>query len=161
MGDLTFILGGARSGKSRHAQDLAAGVAGDRTALYVATGQPSDDQMAARIGRYRQDRQRRAAVRNGLTLFITNHLLRHGDATHCAAEQGDVAGTERAVAERVQTNREVRPPTILVSNEAGSGLVPTTPLGRVFRDVAGRANQQVASEADRAGIAVHHAEEAA
>lgn len=170
MSQLTFVLGGARSGKSRHAQELAVAEAGDRPVLFVATAQAGDDEMRQRIARHQQDRpahwrtvEEPLAVADVLrretdagvilidclTFFVTSHLLRSGDAAQCEADAWDVAGTERAVAELIEAAQSVSPKVILVSNEVGLGLVPETALGRVWRDVAGRANQQAAAGAKR------------
>ena len=169
MAHLTFILGGARSGKSRHAQEIAEKHAGGDSVLFVATAQACDSEMQQRIARHRQDRPahwrtieeplRAAAILcenpgagvvliDCLTLFVTNHLLAQGDAAHCEAETWDEAGAESAVEDLIAKAKEHPGHVIIVSNEVGLGLVPSTPLGRAFRDVAGRANQQAALAAD-------------
>ena len=169
MSRLTLVLGGARSGKSRHAQEMAARVAEGRPVVFVATAQAGDAEMETRIARHQADRPAQwrtveeplevadvlrretdAAVIliDCLTFFVTNHLLKSGNAAHCDAEVWDEPGTEFAVAEMLKAAQEVSAQVILVSNEVGLGLVPETPLGRVWRDVAGRANQQAASAAE-------------
>ncbi|MDQ2799200.1 MAG: bifunctional adenosylcobinamide kinase/adenosylcobinamide-phosphate guanylyltransferase [Armatimonadota bacterium] len=169
MSRFTFILGGARSGKSRYAQELAAREAKDRPVVFVATAQAGDSEMETRIARHQADRpahwrtaeeplevtevlqreQDTAVILiDCLTFFVTNHLLRSGDAAHCDAEVWDEAGTEIAVTEMLRAAQEAPAHVILVSNEVGLGLVPETPLGRVWRDAAGRANQQAAQAAD-------------
>lgn len=172
MATLTLILGGARSGKSRQAQKIAeqkiAEAAGG-AALFVATAQAGDAEMAERITRHRADRpghwrtveeplgaaailrsERTAPVVivDCLTFFVTNHFLRHGDVAACAGEVWDEAGTEAAVAELLEAARACAAPVILVSNEVGMGLVPESALSRAWRDAAGRANQQAARMAD-------------
>lgn len=170
MGHLTFILGGARSGKSRYAQELAEKEAPDSTVLYIATGEPVDEEMEARIARHKQDRPKHwrtveeplAASRvvreeseakiiliDCLTLFITNHFLGEGDRAHCETRNQDEAAAEAAVKDLIDAAKCCPASVVIVSNEVGMSLVPTTPLGRAFRDVAGRANQQVAAEANR------------
>lgn len=169
MSHLTLILGGARSGKSRHAQAMAEQEADGRPVVFVATAQAGDEEMTERIARHQADRPAHwrtveepldvAAVlrREGnapvilidcLTFFVTNHLLRSGDAAHCDAEVWDEAGVETAVSDLLRAAQEVPAHVILVSNEVGLGMVPGTALGRVWRDVAGRANQQAAQAAD-------------
>jgi adenosylcobinamide kinase/adenosylcobinamide-phosphate guanylyltransferase len=169
MSHLTFVLGGARSGKSRHAQELAEKQGGEGQVVFVATAQAGDDEIAARIARHRADRpghwrtveepldvvgvlgretEAAAVIIDCLTFFVTNHLLRSGDAAHCDADVWDEAGTEAAVAGLLVAARGAAPRVILVSNEVGLGLVPETALGRVWRDVAGRANQAAAQSAD-------------
>lgn len=169
MSRLTLILGGARSGKSRYAQGMAQREAEGRPVLFVATAQAGDDEMTARIARHQADRpagwhtaeeplevadllrrERDAPVVliDCLTFFVTNHLLRSGDAAHCDADVWDEAGTEDAVSELLRAAQEIPPHVIVVSNEVGLGLVPETALGRIWRDVAGRANQQATQAAD-------------
>lgn len=154
---VTLIVGGARSGKSRHAEALIRSVAS--AATYVATAEPGDTEMAARIAEHRARRDNAfwrtieepldlaAAIRaqadparpilvDCLTLWLANlmaagRIAEHEAETLCAAL------------------REAWGPVVLVANEVGLGLVPETPLGREFRDAAGRLNQQVAALADR------------
>jgi len=165
----TLILGGARSGKSRHAQTLAERAADGRPVLFVATAQAGDDEMAARIARHRSDRpahwrtieepldvagvlrrERDAAVIliDCLTFFVTNHMLRAGDAAHCDADVWDEAGAGAAVSDLLNAARQSPALVLLVSNEVGMGMVPGTALGRAWRDAAGRANQSAAAAAD-------------
>lgn len=175
MSHLTFVLGGARSGKSRHAQGLAEEYARTGPVVFVATAQAGDDEMAARIARHQADRpggwrtveepldvagvleretEAAAVVIDCLTFFVTNHLLRSGDAARCDADVWDEAGVEGAVAGLLVAVRECAPRVILVSNEVGMGLVPETALGRVWRDAAGRANQAAAQAADEVTLMV-------
>ncbi len=175
MSRLTLILGGARSGKSRHAQEMAEREAGGRPVLFVATAQAGDDEMAARISKHQSDRPahwrtveepldvadflRRESeapviLIDCLTFFVTNHLLRAGDAAHCDADVWDEAGVETAVADLLRAAQEAPARVLLVSNEVGMGMVPGTALGRVWRDVAGRANQAAAAAADEVVLLV-------
>lgn len=163
MGEILFVLGGARSGKSRFAQELAAD-AGPRV-TYIATAEAGDAEMAERIRRHRADRPAAwrtveeplsiaRAIRqfapdsdgvlvDCLTLFVTNVLLAAGGRLQTAEER-----VESEIAELVSAGREAPGRIVVVSNEVGLGLVPEYPLGRTFRDIAGRANQQVAANAD-------------
>lgn len=158
---LTFILGGARSGKSRRAQKLAE--THDGKLLFVATAQPFDDEMRDRIAKHRADRDNRwqtveapielpAAIRNHalpghvlvidcLTLWMSNILLQELDANAASDEL-------------VGALADAACPIYLVSNEVGLGIVPDNALARRFRDVAGRLHQKVARAADRVELIV-------
>ena len=158
---LTFITGGARSGKSARAQKLAEDCAGEL--VYLATAQAFDDKMTDRIARHRADRGTRwrtvdcpvdlpeAIVREAapnrvllvdcLTLWTSNLLL---------AEHDFAAASLRLIDALSQARSHV----ILVSNEVGMGIVPDNALARRFRDMAGRLNQDVAAIADRAELVV-------
>lgn len=158
---VTLILGGARSGKSTHAERLAAGTlqgAAPHPATYIATAQAGDVEMATRIMVHRNRRGANwttieeplklsdaLATASGhglpvlvdcLTLWLSN-LMHHG------------ADLDEATDELVRALDECVPPAILVSNEVGLGIVPETPLGRAFRDAQGRLNMRIAERADR------------
>lgn len=153
---VTLVLGGARSGKSAYAERLVEAAAEDR--IYLATAEPGDGEMAERI---RQHRARRgpawttveepldlaAALRTHataarpvlvdcLTLWLSNVMAASRDA---ATERDRLVAALGAA----------RGSVVLVSNEVGLGIVPETPLGRAFRDEAGRLNQAVAAAAGR------------
>lgn len=152
MGGHVLILGGARSGKTGFAEKLAMR-AGDRP-LYLATAQALDDEMRERVRLHQQQRHKRfatieepislpttleAAARTHdvilvdcLTLWITNLL---GANRNVASAVDELA----AVLPRIENSV-----VILVSNEVGLGVVPDTPLGRTFRDLAGSAHQRLA-----------------
>jgi adenosylcobinamide kinase/adenosylcobinamide-phosphate guanylyltransferase len=149
----TLVLGGARSGKTRHA--LAAAEATDRPLVMIATAEPLDAEMAERIAHHRAERGLRwrtieapldlagalqrvtpqeTAVVDCLTLWVSN-LMHAGQDLDAAS-----AGLMAALA-----GRDV----LLVSNEVGLGIVPDNALARRFRDAAGRLNQQLAAAADK------------
>lgn len=151
-----LIIGGARSGKSHRALELARGMAPDR--VFVATAEPSDAEMAERIERHRVDRgpgfstveaplelvealeaaasPDRIVVVDCLTLWLSNLM-------HCGRDvDAQTAALTRFLAHPPG-------PVILVSNEVGMGLVPGTPLGRGFRDAQGSLNQAVAAACQR------------
>lgn len=155
---LTLLLGGARSGKSRSAARLAA--SWDGPVVVVATGEPRDEEMAARIARHRAERPSEwttveepvdlqaaiegaprdaATIVDCLTLWISN-LMERG------LEDNEVERRSRDSA-RVAAARPA--PTIAVSNEVGWGIVPMHPVSRRYRDLLGLANQAWAAEADR------------
>jgi adenosylcobinamide kinase / adenosylcobinamide-phosphate guanylyltransferase len=153
---VTLVLGGARSGKSRHAEQLVEEAAASGT--YCATAEAGDAEMRARIALHRARRgafwhtveeplDLAAAIRAAaeperpvlvdcLTLWLSNLLF--------AGRRVEEASESVAIA-----LRQARGPVVLVANEVGLGLVPETPLGRRFRDSAGRLNQDIAAIADR------------
>lgn len=151
-----FVLGGARSGKSRYAQAQVEAWGG--RLAYIATAQAFDEEMQARIACHRRERDARwttyeepieladaiAAASVGadailvdcLTLWLSNLLL----------AGRDVAGEGARLVAAVQA---CSVPIALVSNEVGMGIVPEHALSRLFRDEAGRLNQRVAQAARR------------
>jgi adenosylcobinamide kinase / adenosylcobinamide-phosphate guanylyltransferase len=153
---VTLVLGGARSGKSRYAERLVESAADCGT--YCATAEARDAEMAERIAAHRARRGpfwhtvetpralgsaigveaalERPILVDCLTLWLSNLLLAGREPD---AEAGALCAVLSAAAG----------PIVLVSNEVGMGLVPETPLGRRFRDAAGRLNQDVAALADR------------
>lgn len=150
-----LVLGGARSGKSRTAQQLAESASSER--IYIATAQAFDDEMRERIARHRTERDeswrtvdaplelpqavqaqtapRKSVLVDCLTLWLSNIVL---------AERDPTPETDRLI----QAVRQAQGPLILVSNEVGHGIVPSTPLGRMFRDEQGRLNQRIAEACD-------------
>ena len=166
MSHLTLVIGGARSGKSLHAHGLAEEFAGANGAVtYIATAEAREPEMEARIARHKSVRPAHwrtmeaplkaaaavSGVANGvvlldcLTLYTTNHLLAASDPL------SDDAGlaVEESVRDLLGAIAAAAPThTVLVTNEVGLGIVPDTPLGRVFRDIAGRCNQMAAAAAD-------------
>jgi adenosylcobinamide kinase/adenosylcobinamide-phosphate guanylyltransferase len=158
--EITLILGGARSGKSRHAESLI--TAGPPPWLYVATAEPLDDEMLARIAEHRARRgagwrdveaprdlagvlseipSGTAVLVDCLTLWLSNLML--------AGAEID-AETERLDAVLARSAA----PVVLVSNEVGSGIVSDNALARRFRDAQGRLNQRIAARADRVVLMV-------
>jgi len=157
---LIFVLGGARSGKSRFAQKMAGEI--DGQVLFVATAEAGDEEMRARIAAHRQSRPaswRTMEITSGvgqklkagagdarvilidcLTLLIANVM---GSGSAGDAEKRVQAEIEELIAAANTLAASV----IIVSNEVGLGLVPDNRLGRDFRDIAGRANQLVAGAA--------------
>jgi adenosylcobinamide kinase/adenosylcobinamide-phosphate guanylyltransferase len=159
---LTFLLGGARSGKSARATELASRWNGPVS--FIATGEPGDEEMAERIRLHRAERpgdwetieeplqleaalsripSEHAVVVDCLSLWVANLLERGDDDTVSAA-------SDRAAA----VARARSSPTIVVSNEVGLGVVPPSQLGRRYRDVLGRVNAQWAAVADEAAFVV-------
>ena len=150
---LTFLLGGARSGKSAHAERLATALQAPWT--YIATAQAFDSEMTERIAQHRARRvagwttvdaplDLAAALRSipagqpvlvdCLTLWLSNHMLANHDLEALSSELEEVLAAPRG-------------PWFVVSNEVGLSVVPDNPLGRRFRDAQGRLNQRIAARA--------------
>ncbi|ESY70809.1 MULTISPECIES: bifunctional adenosylcobinamide kinase/adenosylcobinamide-phosphate guanylyltransferase [Mesorhizobium] len=153
-GKLTFIIGGARSGKSAHAETLATALPSPWT--YIATADTYDDEMRERIALHRSRRgegwstidapldlagaiealpDNQPVLVDCLTLWLTNHMLGERDLEQECLRLAAVLSRPRG-------------PWFVVSNEVGQGIVPDNALARRFRDAAGRLNQQVAAIAD-------------
>jgi adenosylcobinamide kinase/adenosylcobinamide-phosphate guanylyltransferase len=153
---VALVLGGARSGKSHYAERMVENAASGGT--YCATAEAGDAEMTKRIAAHRARRgpfwrtveeplrlapiiaseatAERPLLVDCLTLWLSNLLL--------AGKLVDAEAAELSDALRCAAG-----PVVLVANEVGLGLVPETPLGRLFRDAAGRLNQRVAALADR------------
>jgi len=161
MGRMTFVLGGARSGKSRFAVEFF-----DRSKriAYIATAVASDDEMKARIQEHKEMRPARwttiespadvasavekvagkceGVIIDCLTLLVSNLLL---DEENPANKQGYIMGE---VEKLCKVCKAAPVDVVIVSNEVGEGVVPDTKLGRDFRDIHGIVNQYVARECD-------------
>ena len=158
---LTLVIGGARSGKSRCAQSLCS--KGPRV-TYIATARLEDDEMRARVARHRRDRpvgwltiEEPLAIADAvkhhaprmdfilldcLTIWLSNFCSERRDYT---PEELELAASEEVT--RLIT-ASASSHVVIVTNEVGNGIVPESPVGRLFRDLHGLINQQVASEAD-------------
>jgi len=154
---VTLLTGGGRSGKSRLALERAAGHA---CKGFVATAVPFDDEMQARIAKHRQDRDPAyvtveapidlvsgirslvgdadVAVVDCLTVWLGNLMHRHGE----------MEGRPPEIEAFLQLLKDPPMELILVTNEVGSGIIPPNRPSRVFRDLAGFVNQEVAALAD-------------
>ena len=174
--ELTLVLGGARAGKSAFAEQLAASYG--RQVLYVATAEIKDDEMRARIALHRAQRPadwqtlevthqvgatllaRRptadAILIDCLTLLVSNILLScvAPDAPTQEGEEQANAALSAELEVLLRAQAELQRPMVVVSNEVGLGLVPPYPLGRLYRDLLGRANQRMAAAADRVYLLV-------
>lgn len=173
---LTFLVGGARSGKSRMAVEMASG---DGDVVFLATASPSDEEMARRVERHRAERPDdwltleapldlagtirdevpadATVVLDCLTLWVSNLL-----AARVEDDDGEGGQDGRDVEEHVLSRTEEVLSCIgergrrwlVVSNEVGTGLHPNTALGRCYRDLLGLVNQRVSRAADRAYLVV-------
>jgi len=157
--EIIFIIGGCRSGKSRHALEQAEKISGSKR-IFIATCMPLDDEMKERIERHKRERDKswktveapvelpeaiKENSREGdvilidcLTLWINTLLME--------IEDPDVI--DQRIHKLILAIKEAKCPIILVSNEVGAGIVPENKLARQFRDLAGFANQKVAECAD-------------
>lgn len=168
----TIILcsGGARSGKSEFAEQLALSLKGRKA--YVATGQAFDDEMKDRIKKHQLRRGKEwitfeiplhlhknwEQIKNVsdvilidcLTMFTSNHVFAHGDIN----TQEDSNRIESFILEELRLllqdiNNSNDKTVIFVTNEIGLGIVPENKLARYFRDITGRVNREVASAANK------------
>ena len=157
---LTLVLGGARSGKSRYAEQIV--MASPAPWVYVATAEPFDAEMTARIAEHRNRRGGQwqtveapldlagaiagapasvTVLVDCLTLWLNNLMFNNRDI------DTETQRLEAALAAR-------KAATVLVSNEVGSGIVPDNAEARRFRDLQGRLNQRIAARADRVVLLV-------
>ncbi|MEO3991240.1 bifunctional adenosylcobinamide kinase/adenosylcobinamide-phosphate guanylyltransferase [Pseudocitrobacter cyperus] len=172
---MILVTGGARSGKSRHAESLLRDYP---HVLYIATSQITDAEMAARIQHHRDSRPAHwrtaerwqnlsevitpdndpgeAILLECITTLVTNVLFATEDEGDI--EQWDFAALERAVDLEIETLiiacQHCPSPVVLVTNEVGMGIVPENRLARHFRDIAGRVNQKLAQAADDVWLVV-------
>jgi adenosylcobinamide kinase / adenosylcobinamide-phosphate guanylyltransferase len=159
---IILLLGGARSGKSTRAQELAEEMGG--RVLFCATAEALDDEMQARIEAHKRSRpsnwdtiessrnigealrahgrDHNTVIIDCITLLVSNCL--NDDFTSDQAEKAALA----EITSLIGLMQERRANYILVSNEVGSGLVPDNKAGRLYRDMLGQANQQLAKYAD-------------
>ena len=157
---LTFLLGGARSGKSTLALQLATRASGSVT--LIATAEARDEEMMERIERHRSERpQGWETVEEPLELEAALALVPEDQVVvvDCISlwvanllECGENAEGRNAAAAEAARKRPAA--TIVVSNEVGLGVVPVSELGRRYRDVLGRVNAQWAAAADEAALVV-------
>ena len=167
---LILVTGGARAGKSTFAEQLAHQLGGDRDVCYLATAEPGDDEMRARIAAHRAARPPgwrtleaphsvvaaldglanplnvRVVLLDCLTLLVSNVLL----ARRRQAEtvEGIWPAVEAEADALIRFAGQAAVTTVVVTNEVGLGIVPDNRIARVYRDLLGRANQRLAARAD-------------
>lgn len=160
MGFVGLVTGGARSGKSRHAEAQVLALGG--SPVYIATAEALDGEMADRIARHRRDRGAGwrtveephdlcGALRQSdgggprlvecLTLWLSNRMIAGADM-------------DRELDHLTDTLGALVSPVWLVTNEVGSGIVPDSALGREYRDICGTMNQRIGACADRVDLVV-------
>ena len=160
VNELIFIIGGCRSGKSKHALQTAEKMPGNRK-IYIATCVPQDNEMKQRVARHQKERSQnwvtveeplhlpQALLENSpkadvmlvdcLTLWVSNLLMKTDDEKQL----------EEMISQLIDTLEKATGPIVLVSNEVGTGIVPENRLARQYRDIIGLANQAVAKTAGK------------
>ena len=160
MNEIVFIIGGCRSGKSKHALQTAEKMPGNRK-IYIATCVPQDNEMKQRVARHQKERSQNwvtveeplhlpeAILENSpkadvmlvdcLTLWVSNLLMKTDDEKQL----------EEMISQLIDTLEKATCPIVLVSNEVGTGIVPENRLARQYRDIIGLANQAVAKTAGK------------
>ncbi|MDD5042902.1 MAG: bifunctional adenosylcobinamide kinase/adenosylcobinamide-phosphate guanylyltransferase [Candidatus Omnitrophica bacterium] len=158
MGKLIFITGGSRSGKSSLAVKIASKI--KKKKVFIATCIPQDREMEERVRLHRLNRpsswktiepspdllcllsretkENRVLIIDCLTLFVSGLLMRK-------AKEEAIKSEVKKAAETIKKGKAT---AVIVSNEVGCGLVPENRLGRLFRDIAGSCNQEIARYAD-------------
>ena len=152
--EVTFVLGGVRSGKSRFAQRIAS--AHDNV-VFIATATPSDQEMEERIKRHQLNRPREwKTIEAPLDLDVTILSLRDAHqlvivdcltlylANVMTHAQSRIREIEKCVHRLCAALRTAQPSIVVVSNEVGSGVHAVTPSGRLYCDLLGELNQRVA-----------------
>jgi adenosylcobinamide kinase / adenosylcobinamide-phosphate guanylyltransferase len=175
---ITFVTGGARSGKSRFGETLLSSVSGP--VLYVATAKALDAEMEQRILKHQKDRPaswitleayehfgRLLPKYEGtiagiyvdcITLMVTQLLLDAHTPPWESMPEDELERLENKVGNTVldllHTVKTMALPTVIITNEVGMGIVPGDKMSRDFRDIAGRINQRMAAEADSVYLVV-------
>ncbi|HVJ47833.1 bifunctional adenosylcobinamide kinase/adenosylcobinamide-phosphate guanylyltransferase [Desulfitobacterium sp.] len=174
MSNFTLITGGARSGKSTFAERLAAH--SGRPVIYIATAQVLDEEMTWRVKKHQHQRpdnwqlieepfaipvvleeiryKNAVVLLDCVTIWLSNLLLKSlGSTSESLFPDTLTPEAEEKILEQVQKvatlAQEITPQIIMVTNEVGQGIVPDNPMARSYRDLAGRANQLLARQADK------------
>jgi adenosylcobinamide kinase/adenosylcobinamide-phosphate guanylyltransferase len=161
----TLITGGARSGKSRFAQEMA--LKSGKAVLFVATAEAGDEEMKQRIEAHRKVRpstwqtleatthigsrimehigKAHTVIIDCITLLVNNVFQQHDEEIDAADMEKEVMAE---IEELVKCIDQVDASFIIVTNEVGLGLVPADKTSRLYRDLLGKANQMLAQRAD-------------
>ena len=162
---ITLILGGARSGKSSHAQSLAEATGGPVT--FLATAQALDEEMSDRIQKHRAERpagwetleipcdlavhisqiKSEVVILDCVTLLVSNLLMQFVKEDR-VEEAPFMLAVKKEMEDLLAAIHEQKGEWFIISNELGLGLVPPYQMGRIYRDALGWANQRLAREAD-------------
>jgi adenosylcobinamide kinase / adenosylcobinamide-phosphate guanylyltransferase len=166
MSRLTLILGGARSGKSSYAQRMAEETS--KSVTFIATAQALDEEMSTRIQKHRAERpaawetseipydiaahapqiRSNIVILDCITLLVSN-LLMQFVKEDLVEEASFMIAVQKEIEDLIAAIHEHDQEWFIISNEVGLGLVPPYPMGRVYRDALGWANQRLAREADK------------
>lgn len=173
---MILVTGGARSGKSLFAENLLKEVEGN--ILYIATAIPFDEEMKLRVKKHKLQRPENwdtfeayqdlgkslltvekeyvGILIDCLTILVSNLLLEENIYEEIKGSEIEKIEIKilREVSALVEAVQKIKGKTVIVTNELGSGIVPENKLARIFRDIAGKANQLVAQSADEVYLAV-------
>lgn len=178
MGKIIYVTGGARSGKSSFAEKLIQERYSSK--IYLATGIPFDDEMKDRIEKHKKQRGRdwktienykniakvlknhiegyEVILLDCITNMVTNLMIMEEKYDWDNITMKEVDAVREKITEEIQSVidfvKENEIDMVAVSNEVGLGLVPSTPLGRYFRDIGGKINQIMAQASDEAYLVV-------
>jgi len=178
MNNIIFITGGARSGKSTYAEKLASETKGQ--VLYIATSIPFDDEMKDRVKKhkerrpatwctfegyknlkqvfYNNDMQFDTILLDCITIMVTNLMFETAGDNFDDLSDESIATMEKEILQEVSDflfeAEKSRKTVIIVTNEIGCGIVPEYKMARVFRDIAGRVNQYIASRSQEVHLVV-------
>jgi len=157
-----FILGGARSGKSHFAQELASKLS--KKVLFVATGEALDDEMKSRIKQHQESRPQSWRTLEAPT-DLGSQIEKHSEDAHVVlidcltllvanllGEDSDYDGADNRITAEIENLLSCIDKTdasfIIISNEVGLGIVPDNKTARIYRDLLGKANQLLAQHSD-------------
>ena len=178
MKNIILITGGARSGKSTYAEELAKEAKGG--VLYIATSIPFDDEMKDRVKKHKERRpstwdtfegyknlkkvfynknlQFDTILLDCITIMVTNLMFDKAGDNFDELNEQEINTMEKDILQEVNdflnAAEESLKTIIIVTNELGSGIVPEYKMSRVFRDIAGRVNQYIASRASEVNLVV-------